>query len=484
VTDLRTQFAGVVLCLFAGLNAISAQAVASPETPDLSTLQRLAEQLGRKAGQAEIDQETLQMLKEFLKKNPNILQSPEFQKMLQEQQAKLEKDPALQQAYQKKFSTKQLEQLKEVLPSVTGRGGSPSGTPQPGTPQPSTPQPGTPQPGKPSVDLPDRSGDTNKPQPTAISNPAPMPPPMPVPVPPPPPPPPAIPTVPPTQPGATPESQDVVKQLAQKNKEFGEIANMWEKNVGPLDKTPALKQSLIDMFQGTAGGGLSGGLNGNGLNPKLGPGNGPLNMDSKDGAGSVFGNWLKDATSNGGPNWFKELKANNWGKSWLGGNGASGWTPPTTGSLSTGGFGSSFGGSFEGVGTVGLIFFGLIFTAVLGFLLYRYWPQIRAMRGEPKPLPGLGAWTIDPRSVQDRETLVRAFDYLSVAICGDGARVWNHITIAEAFREQIPESAAFAEPLARLYALARYTPAQEEISLADIAEARGYLCQLAGVPNG
>jgi hypothetical protein len=174
------------------------------------------------------------------------------------------------------------------------------------------------------------------------------------------------------------------------------------------------------------------------------------------------------------------------GKSWLsgwntggGGGGASSYTP----SVGGGGVGAvgGLGGGFAGLGTAGLVIVGLIAAAVIAFLVYRYWPAIAALRRPPTPLPGAGPWPIDPRDVNDRESLVRAFEYLSVFICGDGARVWNHVTIAEAIRENVPGAAGIAGPLARLYAVARYTPAREEIAPADIAEARRYLCQLAGV---
>jgi hypothetical protein len=128
-----------------------------------------------------------------------------------------------------------------------------------------------------------------------------------------------------------------------------------------------------------------------------------------------------------------------------------------------------------------MLFVAVLAAVAAAFVVWRYWPQIQARLSTPKPIPGLGPWTIDPRDVKDRDTLVKAFEYLSVLICGDGARVWNHLTIAEAFRDNVPGAAPFAEPLARLYALARYSPANEPISAEDIAEARGYLCRLAEV---
>jgi hypothetical protein len=88
---------------------------------------------------------------------------------------------------------------------------------------------------------------------------------------------------------------------------------------------------------------------------------------------------------------------------------------------------------------------------------------------------------VDPRHITDREALVKAFEYLSVLVCGRGARVWNHVTIASALERAVPQAEALADPLARLYAVARYTPADEPLPPGAIAEARGYLCDLAGV---
>lgn len=121
-------------------------------------------------------------------------------------------------------------------------------------------------------------------------------------------------------------------------------------------------------------------------------------------------------------------------------------------------------------------------VAAVGLVLWWLWPKLMA-RGEPgpRPLPGLGPWPVDPRHIADREALVKAFEYLSVLVCGGGARVWNHLTIASALERAVPQAEALADPLARLYAVARYTPAYEPLPPGAIAEAREYLCELAGV---
>ena len=141
--------------------------------------------------------------------------------------------------------------------------------------------------------------------------------------------------------------------------------------------------------------------------------------------------------------------------------------------------------AFGSVGAIGIVFISVLVVAVVAFLLLKFWPQLKelALRGKPKALPGAGPWPIDPRDVHDRPTLVLAFEYLSVFICGEQACTWNHATIAEAFRDQVPGAAPFAEPLARLYAVARYTPKDEVLAEAAIDEARGYLCRIAGVAS-
>ena len=116
---------------------------------------------------------------------------------------------------------------------------------------------------------------------------------------------------------------------------------------------------------------------------------------------------------------------------------------------------------------------------------WKFLPMIKEARARRlQPLPGQGPWPVDPRTIHDRESLVIAFEYLSILVCGNGAVVWNHMTIAEALRDALPDREHLAEPLARLYAVARYTPLREEIPESAYAEARRCLCALAGVSAG
>ena len=80
-----------------------------------------------------------------------------------------------------------------------------------------------------------------------------------------------------------------------------------------------------------------------------------------------------------------------------------------------------------------------------------------------------------------RENLIVAFEYLSVLSCGYGAKNWNHITIANELRRVVPEADPIADELGELYALARYTPAEQTLPPHVIPDARQFLCELAGV---
>jgi hypothetical protein len=246
-----------------------------------------------------------------------------------------------------------------------------------------------------------------------------------------------------------------LETLERRQRQFQAAAGWWENNVGPLDETPALRQLLVEMFTGQSGTGEDTGSLGELLD-------GP--------AGEGFG---KIADRLGGSGF-------NLPKLGLGGDaGDSSFTPPSAPS------GSSFGGigGFNGGASSWLPVVILLVAAALGLVLWWLWPKLMA-GGEagPRPLPGLGPWPVDPRTIADREALVKAFEYLSVLVCGGGVRTWNHVTIASALERAVPQAEALADPLARLYAVARYTPADEPLPPGAVAEAREYLCELAGVP--
>lgn len=249
------------------------------------------------------------------------------------------------------------------------------------------------------------------------------------------------------------------------------LIRTWERNVGPLDDNPNLKKALTDFFTATAnteGGGLGGGDD---FFSKL---------EREGGEAAAFTDWLDkniDASKFRWPN----LGLKDWGPKGSGsgfGNWNLGGPPdvsmPSAPSGGWGGFGGGAGGAW-----LPLV---LLALAAAAYLAWRYWPA-----GGPTPAAEAlgrwpGGWPVDPRTIADREELVKAFEYLSVLLCGDAARVWNHHTIAAALRQQVPGAELVADDLAHLYELARYTPPGDRLAEADLIRARRSLCHLAGVP--
>jgi hypothetical protein len=151
---------------------------------------------------------------------------------------------------------------------------------------------------------------------------------------------------------------------------------------------------------------------------------------------------------------------------------------PRTGSSGSGGGG--FGGlNFAGSWTP-VILLGLV---IVGILLYTWLRKVRLGSGPGAAYApeGLGPWPVDPRSINTREDVVKAFEYLSVLICGPSAKTWTHNTIADALSELATTHGETAVMLARLYELARYAPLDELLTHEELVEARQLVCGLAGV---
>lgn len=438
---------------------------AGDEVPTQETLKRLAQQLGAGGVPSDIDPALVQMAMEYLKKNPQVLDDPNFKQQMKQWQEQAKSDPSkLAEQFKQQnpsITPEQIESLKNQFKQSNGGGGGGGGFKPPNVtnPQP-TPPTGT----GPTVTPPIPPPVTDPKNPGNIPPVAqPWQPPRP-----------GMVNIDPTGLGPSPT------QKAEGKAEYQQVVGLWENNFGSIEQTPELKKSLVDMFSGDGQGpwdGKGGGLNGMG-GTKPGSQKPWWDTSSSNGQQSGFISWLKN-TGNNPPSWWKNMgNWNNTGPPPKMGGGS--WNAPQySGGGGGGGFGG--GGDFGSAALPILVFVGVLVAVAAAFVVWRYWPQIQAQLNKPKAIPGLGPWTIDPREVKDRETLVKAFEYLSVLICGDGARVWNHLTIAEAFRQNVPGAAPFADPLARLYALARYSPANEPISAEDIAEARGYLCRLAEV---
>jgi hypothetical protein len=427
---------------------VGAEQPIGPPTVSPDSLRRMAEQLKLLQG-AKLDAKLLRDIAAFQARNPHLTK---------EQVAEhFRNHPALQ-------DRKQLEALQQwmrqfgVQPGENGQGGGGAFPPmrpdQPPVAPPPTPPPGKrPDPGKvpssmvppPSSGIPnpDRPGDGIQPLPVmrpgrqfdmqdGLNNRLPPP--------------------------RAPQWNDGVslETLERRQQQFRAFAGWWETNVGPLDETPALRQIMLEMFTGQSGTGTDAGSLGELLE-------GP--------AGEGFG---KIADRLGG----SDFKLPEFGFGRGEGRHSSFTPPPPPSGSSFGGFGGVNGGAGSWLPVV-----VLLVVAGLGLVLWWLWPKLMA-QGDPgpRPLPGLGPWPVDPRHIADREALVRAFEYLSVLVCGGGARVWNHVTIASALERAVPQAEALADPLARLYAVARYTPADEPLPPGAIAEASEYLCELAGVP--
>jgi hypothetical protein len=258
-----------------------------------------------------------------------------------------------------------------------------------------------------------------------------------------------------------------------RSKSMAAMAALWERNIGPLDETPEVKRTLFDLMSGENG----------------------LDFDVKDDKGNSIWDLLKnssgdnsglaDALNGDGGDWKMpkfDLPTLGWGK-WFGNSSsssnadssASSFKPPPEPSSGSG-FGGvgSFGGSWLPVVLLGLAILG-------GLLLWWWYLQSPSAEAGSHVGNGLGPWPVDPRAINTREDVVKAFEYLSVFICGPAAKMWTHGTIAEALNDLAISHGETAVKLARLYEVARYAPLDEPLTRNELIEARHIICDLAGV---
>src|SRR5205823_12936238 len=80
-----------------------------------------------------------------------------------------------------------------------------------------------------------------------------------------------------------------------------------------------------------------------------------------------------------------------------------------------------------GAGQVALV---VVALAVAVAVFWRLW-AVRAAPAGAARRRALGPWPLDPAAVASRADLIRAFEYLSLARCGEAARSWHHRAIAE-----------------------------------------------------
>ncbi|HSQ58713.1 MAG TPA: hypothetical protein VLM40_23530, partial [Gemmata sp.] len=257
------------------------------------------------------------------------------------------------------------------------------------------------------------------------------------------------------------------------------FAAVWERNIGPLSETPEVRKALFDLV----------GENGLDFDFKDDKGNSLWDL-MKNGDGSDFGDLFNGASSGGG-SWFGDWDFPKFGD-WFGGGGGSssssswnwgrwGSSSSSSSSRSGSGFGSG-GGGFGFGGDLPWIPFVVLLVIILAVVI---WFQVKNIDIQRSAVvvagDGLGPWPVDPRQINTREEVVKAFEYLSVLICGPSARNWTHNTIADALSDLATTHGETAVMLARLYELARYAPIDEPLSNAELIEARKLVCSLAGV---
>jgi hypothetical protein len=261
-------------------------------------------------------------------------------------------------------------------------------------------------------------------------------------------------------------------EKADKNNAIDTLTALWEKNVGPLDESPAVRRAISDLvsdkdfleaFTDENGRNLFDALDGNNDN-RFG--------DLFDGGGG----WeLPKIDFPWGRGRDLDLDFGGRPRNPNFGGGGRDWAPraPST---------SSDWGSLNLAGLKVPLLLLLLVAAVIGCaMLVRKWnAQIRP-RSALAGAAGAAPWPIDPRAINSREDVVKAFEYLSVLICGPGAKTWTHSTVADELAALAVTHGETAVKLARLYELARYAPLDEPLTRVELMEARRLVCDLAGI---
>lgn len=248
------------------------------------------------------------------------------------------------------------------------------------------------------------------------------------------------------------------------------LAALWERHIGPLDDTPEVKKALFDLVSGDGLGFDLKDANGTSIWDLLR--RGELDPERLEG-------FLRGRFEGGtdGPRWrFPKLDLN-WGRDDTGASRQSSGRDATTG------LGRSASASWAGSGLADLSKLLLLaaLTALAGYWIWRRWRSRRPVGSVVSPTSVAQSCPVDPRDIQTRADIVRAFEYWSVRLCGPAARNWTHATIAGAWVGRGRVDPATARRLARLYELARYAPVDEPLTPAELAEARVRVGELAGV---
>ncbi len=265
-----------------------------------------------------------------------------------------------------------------------------------------------------------------------------------------------------------------------RTKSLQAFAALWERNIGPLSETPEVQRALFEAIgengfdfdmKDDKGNSIWDLLkNGNGNDSSLGD---LFNGVGTGGGGGNwnFGNWEMPKFGD----WFGGSRPSTNSPSWMGSSSSS---PRPSSPSSSWGFGGG-GGLNNITGREMLLLLLLVAVAVIVWYALKY----RSAHHDALAFAAarLGAWPVDPRSINTREEVVLAFEYLSVLICGPSARNWTHSTIATALADLATTNERTALMLARLYELARYAPLDEPLTHNELIEARKLVCSLAGV---
>lgn len=257
---------------------------------------------------------------------------------------------------------------------------------------------------------------------------------------------------------------------------------LWEKNVGPIDESPAVKKAIIDLVSDNEAMDALTDSKGRNFFESLG------NEGKDDKFGGLFGDGNGEGSS-----WEWPKLDLDWGRNRDMdidiGQGRDrdrrnqDFTPressPRSSSSSGGGGGL---GSFDFGGMqVPVLLFVILFALILGALVWWKWGSIVKPRTAAAVAGGPEPWPIDPHDINSREDVVKAFEYLSVLICGPSAKMWTHSTIADELSTLAATHGETAVKLARLYELARYAPLDEPLTRTELMEARRLVCDLAGI---
>ncbi|CAN5324517.1 hypothetical protein BH11PLA2_BH11PLA2_00990 [soil metagenome] len=246
----------------------------------------------------------------------------------------------------------------------------------------------------------------------------------------------------------------------QKNPSVKNLIKIWEKNFGSIEKTPALKKALGEL------------LNSSVMNTDAASTN-PLTNEGlmsifnpETEAGKELADWLDTAAN--GTSWnFSSLGLGDWN-----------FKLPEVGGNTAQAVAASASYDAPSGSDVGNFVLVVLLIGLSGYLFYRFRFIRSAAIGEAALLlrPRL-----TPDQIQDRETLIRAFEEASVDRIGTTARTWNHAAIATALREILQLSNDEVNEAARLYELARYTPLDDELPAEAIEQARVWHTRLGQV---